>query len=987
MLINEQKTFHFIINYVILFVMAKGIKKLFFSRNTDILALIAVAVLILVLSALKFFTKFDYRIYDVLVRLSPKVEQEENILLVDIDDLSLNKEGSWPWTRDLLGNVLIRMKELGAYNAIFDIEYLSPASKGAAADIATVTEETFGNGEQRIAHNIEEFTSSIQRGEINSRNAIQKGSELTGRIDEILYGMYGSIYEGVNRDFDDYFARAIQFFGNTSLTVNAYDIKIDRTKEDLEYAKERFLFNVQDPKSLIRRENEEAIRNAKAETGFTPVLHAMGSRAACEGFTNVIIDTDGTRRRIELFNWYDGKYIGQLAFAPLVKMLDVQSFERKRKSLLLRGALLPGKEKREDIKIPLDENGRMMINWQHSTYNDSFRHVPVYMVLHLDKLESSAIKDLESLYSLRTAGGKQDEGQTELSTWLSYIPDILEGYGQIVGEKKRLLGLCQGFDIQGNAIGGGISDEEYQAYFSARSQFFQELESFSQSLLSLEGSAGEEGSKAIKQFSSTVSQYSSLHERLAVEFANSFCLIGNSATASTDLGVTPFQRGYPNLGTHANVANSILQKNFIRTVNPLTAIIASLVFTLAIILLTRKFPAFAKNAAGLLYLFPPTIIFSLLMILFRIYVPLVAPFLLALFTYIAQMVLNFALAEKEKRTLRRGFDAYVAPEVVNQIVKNPSLLSLGGANKRMTALFSDVRTFSGFTECINREEGEQHGAVRLVDILNGYLGVLSDAIMDCHGTIDKYVGDEIVSFFGAPVDDPLNAYNACLAGIRMKQAEAIYNEEHKDELPIHPVTHTPFLLKSRVGINTGDMVVGNMGTQKKLNYTVMGNNVNLASRLEGTNKAYDSWIMCSESTWQEANSGQTQGLLVARQLDCVRVINVEKPVQIYSIAGLKSELKKEELESVELFNKAMEWYLKGREEGADPKDIKDFSKAKKLFSDAYRCNPTSDVQDKNYISPEKKMIVRCENFIANGLPRDVNGDVIKWDGVYTMTSK
>ena len=967
--------------------MANKSKKKFFLRNVDVFMLIGIAAVILSLSAIGFFAKFDYRIYDILVRLSPKVGQEENILLVDIEDVSLNREGTWPWTRDLLGNVLIRMKELGAYNAVFDIEYLSPASKGAVGNIAELTEETFGNGEQKIAYYIEDFSSSVQQGETNSRNALQKGRELTGSVDEVLYGMYDSIYEGVNKDFDDYFARAIQFFGNTSLTVNAYDIKIDRTKEDADYAKTRFLFDVDDTNELIRKENEEATRNAKAEKGFIPALHTLGTRASGEGFTNVILDTDGTRRRIELFNFHEGRFIGQLAFAPLVRMLDVQSFERKPSSLVLHGALFPGKEKREDIKIPLDENGRMMINWQHSTYNDSFRHVPVYMVLDLDKLEASVVKSLHSLV-------QSDGGNTELSSWLSYIPDILEGYNLLVGEKKRLLSLCEGFDIQGKAIGGGISSEEYEAYFAARKQFFQELQSFAEALLSIKDTAGPElaaeaetVTSKIDDFSKSLSEYTALQQSLAVEFANSFCLIGNSATASTDLGVTPFQRGYPNLGTHANVANTILQKDFIRCVDRFFAITVVFIFTLLVILLTRRLSAFAKNAAGLVYLLPPLLIFCALMIFFRIYVPLVAPFLLGLFTYIAQMVLNFALAEKEKKTLRRGFDAYVAPEVVNQIVKNPSLLSLGGANKRMTALFSDVRTFSGFTECINREEGEQHGAVRLVDILNGYLGVLSDAIMDCGGTIDKYVGDEIVSFFGAPVDDPLNAYNACVAGIRMKQAEAIYNEEHQGELPIHPVTHTPFLLKSRVGINTGDMVVGNMGTQKKLNYTVMGNNVNLASRLEGTNKAYDSWIMCSESTWLEADSGSTKGLLLARQLDCVRVINVEKPVQIYSIAGLKSELKKEEIEAVELFNKAMEWYLKGREEGSDPKDIEDFAKAKKLFSDAYRCNPTSDVQDKNYISPEKKMIVRCENFLVNGLPRDVNGEVIKWDGVYTMTSK
>ncbi|MBR6154835.1 MAG: adenylate/guanylate cyclase domain-containing protein, partial [Treponema sp.] len=402
---------------------------------------------------------------------------------------------------------------------------------------------------------------------------------------------------------------------------------------------------------------------------------------------------------------------------------------------------------------------------------------------------------------------------------------------------------------------------------------------------------------------------------------------------------------------------------------------------------TEKKTPGRKSVWGLLYLLVPVGTLVILMVVFHIYVPIAATLLLSFITYIVELANSFITSEREKNTLRRGFASYVSPEVVSEIVKNPQLLGLGGVNKRITALFSDVRTFSGFTECINREEGEGHGAVRLVEILNGYLGALSDAIMAQKGTIDKYVGDEIVSFFGAPIDNPNNAFDSCIAAIRMKQVEDEFNREHEKELPIHPVTQTPYLLKSRVGLNTGDMVVGNMGTEQKLNYTVMGNNVNLASRLEGTNKAYDSWIIASESTWNEANSGENEGKLVAKMLDCVKVINVEKPVQIYSIQGLKGEISSAQVEGTALFNKGMEWYLKGRETPNGEKDLEDFIKAKHYFEEAWNCYHTEEVQDKSYITTEKKMIARCDAFLKDGLPKDANGIVLPWDGVYTMKSK
>ena len=230
----------------------------------------------------------------------------------------------------------------------------------------------------------------------------------------------------------------------------------------------------------------------------------------------------------------------------------------------------------------------------------------------------------------------------------------------------------------------------------------------------------------------------------------------------------------------------------------------------------------------------------------------------------------------------------------------------------------------------------------------------------------------LVSFFGAPIPAKNNAYDACVAGIRMLQAEKKFNEENKDRLPINPKTGEPFYLHSRVGLNTGNMVVGNMGTEKKLNYTIMGNNVNLASRLEGTNKVYGSWIMCSESTWIKANEGEYEGKLVARKFDCVRVINVKKPVGIYNILGLKDEMCKEQIKAAEIFNQGIEIYLKGTDTPEVKKDVKELKEAFNLFKQADEMYP-EDLSSKVFMK-------RCADYIKDGVPEI-------WDGVYTMTCK
>lgn len=893
------------------------------------------------------FRKIDYKLYDFLLPFTKEIKSDDSLLMVEIDDFAIDQVGDWPWTRDIMGNALLRMKELGAERVVFDIEYLSPAS---------------------LALNLKTLE----------------------KIDD--YPDKASLVNSLVLDTDDYFSQCLQFFGNSWLTINMQSMGVNRTEEEQAYAKSRFgLKCVSDPSNLITFGNKE-IKKLEAKAAhtsvdnlkqyLTPAVSPIINAATGACFTNCFVDLDGTRRRIQLIEACGDSYIGQLAFAPLVNLLDVQQIRRERSKIVLEGASLPHETERKNINIPVDDTGCMLINWPHSTYIDSFggnlgnvkenRHESLAFLTELDRLEEYMVENLGIFASL------------------DFLPEYFYGkslelytaYHDMSNLKKALLSMCKGFDADGKAIEGGISESLMNQYFELRKMFFADLEVFvnNADLDSLGQIYGEDIFELCDSTKSLWETYSAYLADMIPKYKGAFCLLGFTASASTDFGIMPFDRIYANLGVHANVVNTILQNDFIRPVSAVWGVAFALLMVLAVVFAGRKSGIAQKIVFGLLYVFADIIIVTVLMTGFKIFIPASMSLFFVLFCFAGNTVINFIQLEKDRSTLRRGFDAYVAPEVVSQIVKNPDKLRLGGVNTRLTALFSDVRKFSGFTECVNREEGEEGGAERLVAILNDYLGLLSDAIMAQKGTIDKYVGDEIVSFFGAPVHDDDNAFNACVAGIRMKQAEDIYNTEHAQELPLHPKTGTPFLLKSRVGLNTGDMVVGNMGTEKKLNYTVMGNNVNLASRLEGTNKEYDSWIIASESTWNDANRGENEGKLIARQLDCVKVINVEKPVQIYSITGLRSELSSAEIEAADIFNSAMEFYLKGRETPEQPKNPDDFKKAIELFEKAYNCFHTTDPQDPGFISMEKKMILRCNEYLQNGIPKI-------WDGVYIMTTK
>jgi adenylate cyclase len=232
------------------------------------------------------------------------------------------------------------------------------------------------------------------------------------------------------------------------------------------------------------------------------------------------------------------------------------------------------------------------------------------------------------------------------------------------------------------------------------------------------------------------------------------------------------------------------------------------------------------------------------------------------------VVVNYATEGRRKLFIKHVFKHYLSPAVIEQILDNPSQLQLGGERRELTIFFSDLQGFSSFSERLDPPA--------LTSLLNDYLSDMTDIILEEGGTLDKYEGDAIIAFWSAPVAQPDHAVRACRAALRCRRRLDERREEFLQKWGV--------LLRARIGINTGEVVVGNMGSRKRFDYTVLGDAANLASRLEGANKAFDTLIMVSETTWSQAAEH-----FVGREIGQLRVVGRKTPVRVFEILGLAEE--------------------------------------------------------------------------------------------------
>ena len=424
-------------------------------------------------------------------------------------------------------------------------------------------------------------------------------------------------------------------------------------------------------------------------------------------------------------------------------------------------------------------------------------------------------------------------------------------------------------------------------------------------------------------------------------FRDKVVFVGMTAQGGYDLRPNPFSPATPGVYIHAMVAQNMVDSRFlerwtgIALLEALAYLIMGLAFALVLPklspvvgLLTTLFTALALYIFDTAWVFPN-----------GHWMLLVFPTIQLFFLYLGVTIYGYFTEGKEKRQIKNAFQFYLSKSVVDEVLDDPTKLSLGGEKRVCTVLFSDIRGFTTISERLAPE--------KLTALLNEYLTPMTNIVFKHEGTLDKYMGDAIMAIFGAPVAHPDHAARSCLTALEMmEKLEVLHADWRGVGLPE---------LDIGIGVNTGPMSVGNMGSKVRFDYTVLGDNVNLGSRLEGINKQYGTNIIVSEYTYNYAKDA-----IYARELDSVRVKGKRDPVKIYELLGAGTP-GEEHRQFMDHFHEGLSLYRAQQWDNA----IKLFKHVRTLRKDDF----TSGV----YIS-------RCEAMRSQPPAAD-------WDGVFTMTTK
>ncbi|MDZ7681241.1 MAG: adenylate/guanylate cyclase domain-containing protein [Fodinibius sp.] len=421
-------------------------------------------------------------------------------------------------------------------------------------------------------------------------------------------------------------------------------------------------------------------------------------------------------------------------------------------------------------------------------------------------------------------------------------------------------------------------------------------------------------------------------------FHNKIVLIGASAAGLGDIKSTPMSslEAFPGMEIQATILNNLIGQDFITELSDWSKVLILLLISLGIpFLIAYSRPIYgAASTVGIL-----SVIILAGLTLFateRIWFSTGMYFTMAFLTYSGSAAYKYFAEERQKKEIRSAFGQYVQPEFVQELIEHPEKLKLGGQQKNLTVLFTDLAGFTTISE--SKPPGE------LVEFMNDYLGAMTDIIFEHSGTVDKYIGDAVMAFWGAPIEQENHALLACRSTLKML--------EKVDEIIPAADAH------ARFGIATGDMIVGNIGSYNRFNYTVLGDTVNLAARLEAANKEFGSKAMIAEETYQKVKDE-----FLCRQLDLLVVKGKTEPKKVYELMADRrsssdlSTLKK----AADIYQQALQLYYDRQWDNA----IEQFRKVMELLPED---------------GPSQTYIKRCKQF-KDEPPDD------DWDGVFHLKTK
>jgi adenylate cyclase len=436
-------------------------------------------------------------------------------------------------------------------------------------------------------------------------------------------------------------------------------------------------------------------------------------------------------------------------------------------------------------------------------------------------------------------------------------------------------------------------------------------------------------------------------------------LIGLVAPGLSDNGPTPLSPETPLVFVHANIVGNILREDYARAANPVLVWGLALVVCVAGVrwLADKRLRAYGTFSLGV-----PVIFAALTVLAWQessVAIPFVAP-LIGFASLQIFVVGRRILSEQRKREEVQGmFGTYVSPKVVERLVNAGEPPRLGGHEEEITAYFSDIQGFSRFSELLPPD--------RLVELMNEYLTACTDVVTDEGGTLDKYIGDAVVAMFGAPIAQRDHAHRACLVALRVQQRLAELREKWRAEGGRWPGIVAE--MRTRIGLNSGPCVIGNMGSRTRFNYTMMGDNVNLASRMESGAKRWGVFTLCTEAT-RLACERDAGDRIVFRALGKIRVVGRAQAVAIFEIVGLRETLPPGTAACLAQFEAALARY-----------HARDWAGAAAGFAASAALEPHQPGRDAGVHDNPSLVFAELARRHAAHPP------AVEWDGTHAMTEK
>ncbi|MDR3019530.1 MAG: CHASE2 domain-containing protein [Treponema sp.] len=786
-------------------------------------------------SLLLFFTVIDNKLFDFFLRFLPSLAESEKIIVLTLDDDSINYAGGFPFRREVMADIVILLKEFGVETIVFDLNYLDESPYRLDPNYAS---DVFGQYLHSGFSRLNEAAISVIDGigpytEQMERDLYKR--EIRALHNSIMNELESSIAYLI-RDVDEYFANALAFSGCSWLTLTMI------RQEDLWGDSGYFLdADINDFLSEnITSKNVIGLKDTKTPemAGVMPAIQKLLTRARGAGFVNAIPDRDGLRRRVNLLLKYQGEYYPQLAFAAMLEKLGVTSVEVTNKTITLKN------DNETLLRIPRAQDGSLLIKWPKKNFYD-YRMMSLVEFVQYSMIEPFFAQNLMIM---------QDAG-----FFMFWENDLTPCDYYLIAE-----------ELKNNAF--LTNEAACENWLSAKREFIESSDRFlngnyERQILNDVGDDKETALYVREMFEVSRDQLERLKviRKKANILQDSFCIIGVDATSMTDNGLITFQENYPLVGTYSTIANMLYSGEFLNDAPWIVSALIALVYSLLLGFIISRLDTHLSIIAGVSGVFLLGVIFISIFMASRVYIGFAVPLAATSLTFISLMIGKFLTVSAEKTFLHNAFSRYLAPEVITEIINNPDKLNLGGEKREMTAIFTDIQYFTTISEQIE--------PAQLVKLLNNYLTIMSNVIMENLGTIDKYQGDAIMAFWGAPLPRDDHAVLACRSALTMKEAEKALNKT------IVKTGLSPVPIFTRIGINTGDMIVGNMGAEYKMDYTIMGLAVNIASRLEGVNKQYSTGgILISEYT--RAKIGE---FFLLRRLDRVRVVGIQKPLRVYEL--------------------------------------------------------------------------------------------------------